>query len=72
MRRLNLDSLRRQAKAAQAGEKFIPGCTGKVAYADYEEASVVRDLMRARLHRRVTCYRCRTCKAWHTSVHRKK
>ncbi len=51
-------ALNRRARTAQAGEPFVPGCSGKRGYASATEAR----------GRDWTVYRCRHCKRWHRST----
>jgi hypothetical protein len=47
--------------ASQAEPSVVRGCTGKKAYASWQEANVA-----LRLHGyRLEPYRCRTCRQWH-------
>lgn len=66
MRRLNLKSLNRQARAAREGKEYVPGCTGKMQYASAEAA---KDVISRRKQegewRHLTTYKCRGCAQWH-------
>lgn len=72
MRRLNLASLNRQARAAQVGEKFVSGCTGKDAYKSGRAATeAVLELKQKKVNRnkKITTYRCTNCNKWHLTSH---
>jgi hypothetical protein len=72
MKRLNLSSLNRQARAAQAGEEFHEGCTGKTAYpSGIQAAEAAADLKRSGAARKASSYRCRHCGLWHVTSHAK-
>jgi hypothetical protein len=72
LRTLNIGALNRQARAAQRGEPFVPGCTGKAAYSTSALAIEVRDRRRAAGQKRLSTYRCKHCKLWHLTSHPKR
>lgn len=62
LKRLNLYSLNRIARAAQAGEEYVAGCTGKKAYWTSEQALAKP---RKKGEPRLYAYRCKHCKKFH-------
>jgi hypothetical protein len=69
MKQLNLRGLNRQARAAQKGETFIPGCTGKAGYPTRDAALEMARRRRDASGDRVTHYKCKTCGRWHLTSH---
>jgi hypothetical protein len=72
VKRLNVSRLNEMAKAAQRGEEFVPGCTGKKAYFTRQKGS---DAILARkqqgVNRKLSLYRCKHCHKWHITSHPK-
>ena len=73
LRKLNLDSLNRRARAVQKGEPFLHGCTGKARYATPEQANDRK--VEIKTHdpsARVRVYKCVHCNEWHVTGHKPK
>jgi len=71
VKRLNIKGLNRMARAAQKGEKFVPGCSGKQRYRTREEAREVQARRREAGVKRLTLYKCNHCAHWHLTTHTK-
>jgi hypothetical protein len=73
-RNADLGALRRLARAAQAGEPFVPGCSGKVRYGSGKAANAALLELKAASKRKATIYRCDNpdCRGWHITSHPRK
>jgi hypothetical protein len=72
MKKMNLPSLNRMARAAREGKEFLPGCSGKVGYRTREEArDTARDRREKGVKKRLTVYKCMSCNKWHITSHGK-
>jgi hypothetical protein len=69
VRKLNLCSLNRQARAARAGDAFVPGCTGKPAYDTGAEANEVVRRRKEAGAKRLSSYQCKNCHLFHITSH---
>jgi type IV secretory pathway VirD2 relaxase len=55
----------RQQIAAQSGQQFQPGCTGKRRYLNKHQVKRAVQTMKAHGHQAMHWYHCQTCGAWH-------